>query len=644
MGEGSYPSIPHPPASTGLNSPDPSTRRLAVEELAEQGREEDIPRVMQCLKDDHPGVQQAAVMGLIHMGGATVVEHLVGMLRESPAIRNMAIEVIEHLVPAALDVTRVAMGSPDPQIRRFMVDAYGKQHDVRVIAPLIECLSDSDPNVRVAATGALGHLRATEAVPHILGLLQDDEWVIFSALSALSEIGDSSVLPSLLERIHHSSEAIRYAALEAIAQLDAEGRSVGPLLALVDTVEDSLRPALIKALVSIGKRTGADVWSSLDHSAWFQVLIEALEDTDPTVRLAAIVGLGQLNDTHGTRPILSIYRRSTEWEEEDLESVVHALVATGHIQELIQAASSDDERVAQVAIRALTALGAAEALYPLDAIRQTNPNWALRKDVLQALFAIGTDQALDCLTDAIDDPTGYVRCEAIRLLGTSPRPADLTRLLTKLQTERYEEVRQEIVHNLARAATKETWREIIALLATSHSEVKTALAQMIGLGKVHDGLKSVLHALNDPAWQVRQAAVEALGHFHMEEVVDPVMLALSDEHEQVRLSATVAVGQWESPEATKALLTHCLHDHDIWVRYRAVERLGTRRATEAVQALTTLATGPRQPTLLRRAAITALGTIGGDQATGTLRALHLQENPDLCEAATQALEGLAVVR
>ncbi|MER3424901.1 MAG: hypothetical protein C4293_18455, partial [Nitrospiraceae bacterium] len=137
---------------------------------------------------------------------------LLGLLREPPAIRNMAIEVIEQVIPDVLDVVLPILASPDANVRKMIIDALGKQTDHRVAQPLLRGLKDPNANVRASAAEALGHLGAREAVPELITLLHDDEWVAFSALTALAQIGDASALPSLLDLVQEGREAVRYAA------------------------------------------------------------------------------------------------------------------------------------------------------------------------------------------------------------------------------------------------------------------------------------------------------------------------------------------------------------------------------------------------------------------------------------------------
>ncbi len=338
---------------------DPAQRREALEEAAGRGQDRDIELLVSALQDEHPGVQQAAVDGLIQVGGPAVVVRLVGLLREPPAIRNMAVEVLQQLLPAVLDAALPLFKAPDPNVRKLVVDAVGRQPDPRVVGPLVALLGDPNPNVRASAAEALGRLRAVEAVPALTALLQDEEWVVFSALAALAEIGDAAALPPLLTLVRDGRGAVRCAAIEAVAGLDRTGAAVPALLDLAAAAEPDIRPALIKALVTITEGAGADLWAALDRSVWFAILTEASRDpSDEELRLAAMTGLGRLGDPRGTRAVLAAYRRWARPSEEVEACAVRALVGTGDVATLLEAVRPEEEPVCALAVRALGELRA----------------------------------------------------------------------------------------------------------------------------------------------------------------------------------------------------------------------------------------------------------------------------------------------
>ncbi len=593
---------------------------------------------MSALQDEHPGVQQAAIDGLVQVGGPAVVARLVGLLRAPAAIRTMAVEVLQQLLPTALDAALPLVTAPDPHVRKLVVDAVGHQPDPRVVGPLVARLEDPNPNVRAAAAEALGRLRAVEAVPALTARLQDEEWVVFSALTALAEIGDAAALPAVLPLVRDGRGAVRCAAIEAVAALDRTGAAGPVLLELAAAAEPDLRPALIKALATIPEDTGAALWAALDRSVWLTILTEASQDpSDEAVRLSAMTGLGRLGDPRGTRAVLAAYRRWARPSEEVEACAVRALVGTGDVATLLEAVRPEEEPVCALAVRALGELRAPQAVPALAAVRETSQNWELRRLAVAALAEIGTAEALDRVAEAVEDPTGHVRCEAVRRLGRAGRDADVRALFAKLTTERYQEVREAIVETLVRVAGPDRLADFVPLLAHPAPAVREAAARAIGLARLPEGLEPLRDAMNDPEWTVRQAAAAALGRFDDARAFRPLFLALADDHEQVRLAAVAGLARWDCAETRQALMTQSLSDTDAWVRFRAIERLGALGATEAAPLLARIAASAREPAWLRRGAVAALGAIGGEQARARLAELCQHERPDVREAAAAVL-------
>jgi HEAT repeat protein len=603
-----------------LRRQQPETRREVLEELTDRGDEAAIGLLVACLSDDHPGVQQKAVNGLIRIGGDRVLRQVVGLLREPPGLRMMATEILGHVAPASVECLRPALESPDPSVRKLIIDAIGRQSGTQAGAWLLSMLSDPDANVRAAAAEALGSLHLREAVPGLVALLNDDDWVVYFAASALAEIGDESAIPALMAVISRGHTATTCAALEAVGKLDHEGRTIPALADLLTSTDRAILSALVRALVSMAKAKGAGVWSSLDRTRWLETLSEMVRDEERATRSAAVRGLGLLGNRRGTRPILSAYRAMKDPTDEETDQTIRALTETGDTDVLIKAAELDEDRVSDAAIQALGHLQCREAVNALDGIRRRSWDWRRRKVALGALAQIGTDQAFAMVCEGIEDATGYVRAEAVRLISESGRTGYVRRILTRLQSERYEDVRLEMAKALLRAGTQEVMIELVGLLRYGGAPVRETAAWAIGAVQLPEGLDPLVKTFNDPEWQVRRAVVESLSRYQDEQALHVLLVALTDDHEKVRLAATTGIASWERPEARRALLNVSRHDPDVWVRRCAIERLGNARIGEAVPHLSALAVDRSAPKLLRHAAVDALCRIGGADAEAAVSA------------------------
>ena len=127
-------------ASTGEEGrrQDPPARRLTLEKHATRGEPKDIACLVESLNDENPGVQQAAILGLVQIGGVRVFTRMLDLLGESPQIRTMAMEVIEQVLPEAFDAVPAALDSTDTRTRKAIADALGKQTDTRYVSLALE--------------------------------------------------------------------------------------------------------------------------------------------------------------------------------------------------------------------------------------------------------------------------------------------------------------------------------------------------------------------------------------------------------------------------------------------------------------------------------------------------------------------------
>jgi HEAT repeat protein len=618
---------------------EPATRREVIGELAERGRPHDLDMLVESLKDAHPGVQESAARHLVHIGGDTIVRRLIGMLREPPAVRNVALEVIGQLLPSGIETLVEALRSQDPEIRKFIIDCFGQHHDPRLIPPLLPMLSDLNANVRAAAAEALGHLRAQEAIPQLVGLLQDEQWVAFSAIAALADIGSGAAVESLINVVKRGDLPVAYAALEAIARLDQDGVSLSFLLELGSSVGRELQPALIKTLVALAERGSTDLWAQLDRASWTERLNEALQAEDPDVRCAAMIALGLLGETSSAEAILDMYACLEDPAEDTADRAVQALVGTGNVAALIKACQSEeDERIAKVAIRALGVMRTPEAVPNLGQIRRSSSDWDRRRLAVIALGMIGTEEAIEFLIEAVDDETGYVRREAVHLLGDVRTESAVLALVSRLKKERYQEVRNEIGDALVRIATPTVRTELLQALQHRRAEVRETAAMAIGKSRWEEGLEPLMESMNDCDARVRRAVVEAIARYFDARLLRSLLVALSDTDEKVRLAALIGIGRWRTQEAHEALLSQGLRDTDVWVRYRAVELLGAHGVESAVPALCDIIASPQEPKLVKRAAIGSLASIGGTRALTALGECLQLADPDLRDAAVRAVQ------
>lgn len=101
-----------------------------------------------------------------------------------------------HLFGDLKDVRAVAILIPllkDRQVNMIVPWSLGEIGDRAAVAPLIETLHDSDPDMRVLSIYALQQLHAKQALPELRLLTQDDANIHFDGLGTVAEAAKSAI-------------------------------------------------------------------------------------------------------------------------------------------------------------------------------------------------------------------------------------------------------------------------------------------------------------------------------------------------------------------------------------------------------------------------------------------------------------------
>jgi HEAT repeat protein len=246
------------------------------------------------------------------------------------------------------------------------------------------------------------------------------------------------------------------------------------------------------------------------------------------------------------------------------ETAEHRLTELGEsaITPLVQMAKGDQPPAQRTAtLKLLTLIGPAAAGPMATLLR--HPSKDVRREVAEALAAMGDRLCLDPLCAAATDTDSDVRMAAVNGLGR--------------------------LHQTMAA---------------------------IVLGKM---------LAKEPVIEIRIAAAKSLGQVGSRAAIEPLIDALADRDVRVRLASARALtsmcdvlatgtrGQIACTKACDALLT-ALADKDVTVRVTAAEALGTLKDRRAVDGLAALLKDPE----VRPAVIKALTHIGGGEARAQL--------------------------
>ena len=487
----------------------------------------------------------AATNGWEH--GAVPFESLIEALSfESPAIREQAAHSLGFRgQPEAIQplLDRLALPEPDGGVRQSIYEALGRLGAPEALPALARCLvKESAAPIRARCIEALGNLGSREALGIILATLArtGDALVRDHAVDALGNFPHRRVVAALTDLLPAADETLRQRVLLALGRTGAVA-AVAPVLDAFETAaSDAERFAALRALADLRSPAAADALAAalveaenprlraaitiaLGASRSGEAagtLLALLEDPVPAVRYVAVEGLQALAIRDAAPALAALAGREA--------AALADRSATALAQDRLRtvAALSLQTRALRAAV-ALDPSSATQALLeaaaPRDARRSTTAEleiaaafYRLRRIALHGLgYAEGAGreaaQALLLGPAGIGDADARLRAVAVRSLGVLGAPGTADRIRPMLGEDPSADVRMTAARVLGLLHDHASAAALLAALADPHALVRKEGA--LALGHLREpSARAPLEALaeRDPAPAVREAAAYAL--------------------------------------------------------------------------------------------------------------------------------------
>ena len=432
-----------------LTHEDPAIRRSAAEDLAE-GDERAIYPLIKALRDENLGVQDAAMRSLMSIKSEPTAYMLLPLLRENALLRNTAMIILKEMGKIAIPLLYILLDDRNDDVRKFSLDLI---HDIQYCnypEKIVELLAgDPNVNVRAAAAKTIGTLQYKKAIPQLVKALSDEEWVIFSALEALTAMPEDESIDAILDLLKNPSETIRVAAIEALGEI-CPSKATDPLVKHIAKTKDYEKIAALKSLIEIGPVP------SLPHIS--DALMEVLKDEDMENKLIAVKGLALIKHENAIKPIIDLAGSldiSDPDNEETLLSIRNFLQSFGCSKHFIDILKDQAVkfRGKVMAIEIMGDLNCAKAVPIL--IDLLNSDYRdVRRSSINSLGKIDSDESKKCLIEAISDHDSHVRKSAVSSIGKIGDMSAFEPLIAMLHNEQYSDVIDEFIIALMSINTK----------------------------------------------------------------------------------------------------------------------------------------------------------------------------------------------
>lgn len=621
-----------------MKSEDSSERRMAASMLGDAGDDpQAIERLVELLRDENGGVKDASQSALMFIGGRNTVEKvapLVGII--DPGLRNAAIDILRQVGDDGIDVLHRLAVDESNDIRLFVLDILGTIGNPESVDVLINGLNDADPNIRNAAIVSLGLIGDPKAFEHIKPLIDDEEWIRFSAIEALSQIPNENIADFLLEQLRRwsSDELTVSAILETMGKIRPK-QCVNALIEMLGTSNAYIEAEIVKALLKI---LPPEEIASLPGKGAYTIksIIDMhLNDAEGDLLGDMLAVLPKIGDRSSVMAIIEL-ARSTDPDNhpEKMLAITEALCRIKDL-EAVQGLLDDEDKLKILAADVLARIGSQENASMLCE-RVFSASGYVKRAMADALASIGGERLSETFRGLLNDMDGHVISSSLLALGRNGDTRDI-KVMEPYLSHKYPDVRATALTSVVMIGTRGA--EDVFTRMISDADPEKRITGLTGLERMESSElnQAAEKLLKDGSWEVRAAAVKTIRDKDLPITTDMIRSLLSDSHEQIRYAALDMIGI-KKVNDLKDKLDDAIAGDDMWAASHAIEALGSFKDDSSRDRLLGLLNCDSD--FLRISAIKTISTWGDEALASELEAYIDDPNPDVGRAAMDAIDRL----
>jgi len=500
---------------------------------------ENVPHLIDVLqKDNYESARVKAVWSLGELADKRAVEPLKKAIvvgrkkgeKESPTVIAEAITALDKLAAASVDPMLAVLKdkSIDEVPRSYAVRVLGLVESTDAVEQLIKSLKDESVVVRSESAKSLGLINDRRAVASLIGVLNDsNEWVTTrtNATWSLGNIKDERAVMPLIDALKINIMAIRTNAVTALGTIK-DKRAVLPLIQILENPkeDDAIRVSAITALASIG-----------DFSATGAIMT-ALKDNSISLRQNAVVAAGTLAIKEPVDILIGIVKNQNELfalRASAAESLgkIGDKKAIGVLTERLADPNESDT----VWIKIAEAVGKLKApTIPAWVEQRAIDTWepvTVRNAAMMALSGTGGGKDFATVLEMLENATLEIRYGSAIALGNSGRKDAVQPLITRLQKEGEEAVRDYIVTALGNIADPSSEQALIkSFKEDATASVKNLAAISLGYVKGKNSITALISVVQDNTKGLdhRWNSATALGNAKAVDAVPALKTVLSE--------------------------------------------------------------------------------------------------------------------
>ena len=332
--------------------------------------------------------RERAAGELLRLGAEGVPALIEALQTEDPNLLPIYQAVLARMGVAATPALTHSLLNDHPLIRGRVAEVLAQTKDSKAVPALLQALHGEFYTVRARAARALGAIRAHEAVQPLIEALKDDELEVrIESVKALGQFKNPDTFDNMADLLLEDVEIeARQAAARALGETKHPQAIQYLMIALRDPFwwyeREQAAEVLLDAIAGMGGMV-------------VDVLLEALNDSEMTVRRSAAKLLGRIGDPRAIQPLgMTLYDTHFEVGQAAAESLA-GFGPTG-LKVLAEALHHPEAWLRQHAIAGLT-LSGDKRIVPVILDMLNDPEREVQKQAIQSLGELKDERALPAL-------------------------------------------------------------------------------------------------------------------------------------------------------------------------------------------------------------------------------------------------------
>jgi HEAT repeat protein len=535
-----------------------------------KSKQKESDTLIDALRDSDDFTRSKIIEQLVSSPTKSMIEQVVYLLDEkNTSVRMDVLELLKKTGNHNIDAVIQLLYHSNEDIRVYGCEVLSDLKNRASLPHLIQKVNEDSENVRNAAVVALGEFDDQRAIDVLLEMLDQEEWVAFSAIYSLAKMGNKRVVPALLDVFKNREEELSLAACETLITF-RDDKTIDEVVDFVGQLEKHKKGTFVRVIIEQGDNT---VFLKLLNQMGDELLSHVLSYLKVQKRKALYVVkfLVHFKNKLSVQAMLDILK-DLDQDGEDFDRVMRFFIELRDVwEEHLEEYLSVEEYGFSI-IRACGNVGC-----------QIDENLLLKvfcvssletkREIMKQLGRIANGHGYKVIREAMNDIDGHVQADAVAIAG-SLLLTELTSDVLIMAKNGFPDVRGKALLALLRLDMKMAMAAIDWFVKEGSSEDKRVYLSIAPHIDVDINYTFLKHLLADSDERIRQMAIRIVGNsLDNEKYLDLFELVLksgSIPNEVLKL-----IGEKRLVGFKKLLLDLVLDPlQAVWTRYHALIALG----------------------------------------------------------------------